>query len=350
MAKNIGYLLQPNATPTAAEAPYLVRLVPTGVANDADLIAELAAEMPVTEARYAMIWREAIARAIPHLKAGESVDLGAFRLVPHITKAMAYEDSAFDPAVNELIVAVYLIGELAEATKGLVPKKLSSAAVDALVKVSNVMDVKTERFSEIRGTDEFAILGNGVTLDGEDEYVRALNAKTGETLAEATVVKVSKGQRAFATFAEPLPAGRVTIEIGTHGLIADAHLHVFTKTVSVLAAPPVPRINEVVMRGYESTPDEMPLIWTTPVTIKGTGLKLQSGDVVKTELEIEGAIVATGTLTGLVTASDDTTIEIAHLTNDNERCPDGDWWRANTRVVIEREGQRYVHPVTFTEG
>ena len=286
MARNIGYLIQPNATPTAAQAPYLARIVPTGVANDADLIADLSAEMPVTAARYNTIWREAFACAIPRLKAGESVELGCFRLVPHIEKAMACEDSAFDPESNELVVAIHLIGELAEATKGLVPTKISSAAIASLVKVSNVMDVATETFAEIHGTDEFVVLGNGVTLDGEDEYVKALDAKTGEEIAVATIVRVSKGQRGFAKFESPLQAGRMTVEVGTHGLIADEKLHVFKKPVTVLKGEPpthAPRITSVHSGAHPELDGQV---------IKGSGLIVEGKNLGGARLSI--AYVAPG--------------------------------------------------------
>ena len=112
------------------------------------------------------------------------------------------------------------------------------------------MDVTTEAFGEIHGTDEFALLGNGLTLDGDDEYVRILDAKSEEELVRATVYRVSKGQRGYAKLPSALPKGKAILEIGTHGLLDDEALHVFRKPVTILAGaepvdPTAPRILNV---------------------------------------------------------------------------------------------------------
>ena len=250
MEKTVGFYLYPNTSATSESARNLIRIIPTGVATDADIVEDVSREMPVTEARYRMIVQEVTRIMLERVRRGEKVDIGPLRFELHDPDAKAYEDSAFDPEVNCLKVKVTILGELAKATEGLVPKKISAAVAAGLVQFSNEMDVTTEAFGEIRGTDEFVLLGNGLTLDGDDEYVRILDAKSEEELARATVYRVSKGQRGYAKLPSALPKGKAILEIGTHGLLDDEALHVFRKPVTILAGaepvdPTAPRILNV---------------------------------------------------------------------------------------------------------
>ena len=221
---DIRYYLVKNATDTAAKAPYTVRVVPNGVANLNDLVAEILTRISSSEQRVRMALAEAAKVMLKHVLAGETVDFGGIRFKAQIPGSMDYEDSPFEPGVDEVVVCAYADDELRGTFDGIVPAKLSAEEVAASVKVSNVMDVATERFGEIHGTAPFKVLGNGVTLDGEGESAKLLDKKTGEALATAGVTTVSKGQRATCALgpvAGGIARGAYVLEVTTFGLVGE---------------------------------------------------------------------------------------------------------------------------------
>ena len=229
-----------NATDTAEKAPYIYRVIPNGVANTNDLVSDLLKRVAGTDGRVRMIVNEALKVAIEHCRKGETVDFGPFRLKPHISGSTPYEDSPFDEAANAFILDFYIDEELRDTFDGFVPRVISGKEIGSLVKVSNVMDVGTQEFGVVYGSNPFEILGNGVTLDGEGESVKAISKKTGEVVGTATVMSVSKGQRATCKFAPALPAGDYTFKVTTYGIAGDTTPHVFSKSVKVVAAKPTP--------------------------------------------------------------------------------------------------------------
>ena len=272
---DIRYYLVKNATDTAAKAPYTVRVVPNGVANLNDLVAEILTRISSSEQRVRMALAEAAKVMLKHVLAGETVDFGGIRFKAQIPGSMDYEDSPFEPGVDEVVVCAYADDELRGTFDGIVPAKLSAEEVAASVKVSNVMDVATERFGEIHGTAPFKVLGNGVTLDGEGESAKLLDKKTGEALATAGVTTVSKGQRATCALgpvAGGIARGAYVLEVTTFGLVGETAPRVFRKPVTLAeAVPDVPK--PTLTNAHSPGCDPMEVTMHEDVILDGTRLK-----------------------------------------------------------------------------
>ena len=238
---SIGYYLMPNPTDTAEKAPYLPKLVPNGVANLNDIAAKVAESLPVSEERAKLLVRENFTESLKMALAGYSVDMGARRMKARIPGSMPCEDTPFDPETNACVIELYADGELSGAFDTLVPVKLTAEQLRNAIKFSNVMDVGTQNMGEIHGTDEFMILGNGITLDAEGESAKLVDRKSGETLATAEVVTVSKGQRAtceLPAVAGGIAPGQYWLVVTTFGLIGEATPRVFRKPVTLTEAVP----------------------------------------------------------------------------------------------------------------
>ena len=179
---SIGYYLMPNPTDTAAQAPYLPKLVPNGVANLNDIAKKVAESLPVSEERAKLLIRENFTESLKMALAGYTVDMGALRMKARIPGSMPCEDTPFDPETNACVIELYADGELSGAFDELVPVKLSAEQLRNAIRFSNVMDVETQHMGEIHGTGEFMILGNGITLDAEGESAKLLDRKAGEVL------------------------------------------------------------------------------------------------------------------------------------------------------------------------
>ena len=243
ITNTIGYYLRPNPTDTAAQAPYLPKLVPNGVANLNDVARKIAESLPVSEERAKLIIRESFTESVAAALLGYTVDMGALRMKARIPGSMPCEDTPFDPEANACVIELYADDELSGAFTALKPVKLTAAQLANAIKVSNVMDVETERFGEIHGTDEFMILGNGVTLDATGESAKIVDRKTGAELATAEVVSVSKGQRATCKL-NPVEGGiakgQYWLVVTTFGLIGETTPRVFRKPVTLVEAVPAP--------------------------------------------------------------------------------------------------------------
>ena len=250
ITNTIGYYLRPNPTDTAEKAPYLPKLVPNGVANLNDIAERIAASLPVSEERAKLIIREAFTESVEAALLGYTVDMGALRMKARIPGSMPCEDTPFDPETNACVIELYADDELSGAFDALKPVKLTAAQLANAIKVSNIMDIETERMGEIHGTDEFMILGNGVTLDAEGESAKLVDKKSGETLATAEVVTVSKGQRATCKF-NPVEGGIAKgsywIVVTTFGLIGESTPRVFRKPVTLVEAIPAPEPKRIVI-------------------------------------------------------------------------------------------------------
>ena len=239
----IGYYLRPNPTDTAAQAPYLPKLVPNGVANLNDIATKVAESLPVSEERAKLLIRENFTESLKMALAGYTVDMGALRMKARIPGSMPCEDTPFDPEKNACVIELYADAELNGAFEALKLVKISAEQLANAIKFSNVMDVETQNMGEIHGTDEFMILGNGITLDGEGESAKLLDRKTGEVLATAEVSTVSKGQRATCAFAAVpggIAKGAYVLEVTTFGLVGETTPRVFRKPVTLVEAIPEP--------------------------------------------------------------------------------------------------------------
>ena len=236
ITNTIGYYLRPNPTDTAEKAPYLPKLVPNGVANLNDIAKKIAESLSVSEERAKLIIRETFTESVAAALLGYTVDMGALRMKARIPGSMPCEDTPFDPEKNACVIELYADDELAGAFDALKPVKLTATQLANAIKVSNVMDVETEHFAEIHGTNEFMILGNGVTLDAPGESAKLADRKTGAETATAEVVSVSKGQRATCKFAAVeggVSAGLYWLVVTTFGLIGETTPRVFRKPVTL---------------------------------------------------------------------------------------------------------------------
>ena len=281
----IGYYLMPNPTDTAAQAPYLPKLVPNGVANLNDVAKRVAESLAVSEERAKLLIRENFAESLKMALEGWNVDMGALRMKARIPGSMPCEDTPFDPEANACVIELYADAELSGAFDALVPVKLTAEEIANATKFSNVMDVGTERFGEIRGTGEFMILGNGVTLDAEGESATLVDRKTGAVLATAEVESVSKGQRAtcaFAAAAGGVPRGRYWLAVTTFGLIGETTPRVFRKPVELVEAiPDTPAPTVVITKVKTGSVDGKIVLDEDEFEIVGEHLEKLEGDTLK---------------------------------------------------------------------
>lgn len=351
---NIGYYLVRNAMPTASDAPYLVRVVPTGVANFNDVIADVLEAVPGTESRFRMIWAETIRVALQHALEGETVDLGGIRIRLHIPESMDYEDSPFDAKSNTLVVEAYADAELADAFANVLPRKLTAEAVKAAIKFSNLMDVETEEFNVIHGTNPFVALGNSITLDAEGESLKILSKKTGEVVATATVSTVSKGQRATCTLPAGVETGDYIAQLTTFGLVGESTPRVFRKAVKVIAAPAPtgPTITKVTSDG----PVEDDHLAVSKNHVLGTGLALGEGDHVYLRLiDTDGTVLEDNSQDHRVASSTDAEITSGDsgFWPDDSEYPDGEWDEEGRTVklrVVKADGTAAERRVYLDDG
>jgi len=355
MATNtIGYYLVPNTTGKTTGS--FIRIIPNGTAYFADVAADVMASLSTTQQRLAMVWNETVRVALAHVAEGHTVDLGGIRMRPRIPGSMLYEDQPFTPGTDEVIVELYEDSEIASAFDDVIPYRVTAEDVAGSLKVSNIMDVATEAFATVIGTTSFAVLGNGITLDGPDEYAKAYAKKTGSLLGTATIDRVERGQRAYCHFATALAPGEVTLEIATHGLAGETALRKFAKSVTVLASetPVVPTITSVQQTG-RAEPNQIKLSPSVNWVINGTDLA-HEGDTVWVELYSNetGELIDWGNQTSgdapKIVSSTPTQITLNGVWWESKR-PDGEWYNAYplTKVVIKRGDQRIEFPMTFTE-
>jgi len=89
----------------------------------------------------------------------------------------------------------------------------------------------------------------------------------------------------------------------------------------------------------------------SPSVTHGTNLALGTSDKVLIELYRDGVCIDDGDLSanGKVVSSSDTAINISSFCWNNRTVPDGDWWDAypDSKLIVVKNGVRYVHPITF---
>jgi len=241
---NIKYAIVKNEMPASAtDAKYLGIAIPNGVRNRALMTANALKSEHFAEATFDAVVDAAVALTEELCAEGRDVDWGPVKFLAKMHGSMPCEDSAFADGTASLTVDADATNATRAALDALTPVKASAAEIAQAIKVSNVMDVATEQFGVVIGSTQFAILGNGITLDAEGEYAKALDRKTLEVKGTATVQSVSKGQRAYCKFDPQLAAGDYTLEIATKGLVGETTPRVFRKPVTaVYVAPTLTRI------------------------------------------------------------------------------------------------------------
>ena len=244
----IKYTLYRNEMPaTRDSAPYLARVVPNGVVNKLQLTDDVVATEFLTATTCDSATAAIRTKAIELILDGWTVEFGGVNFRANITGSFDTEDGSWDLDRNN----IEIIAEPTDALRNVladVTPTLAHGDLASLVKLSTEMDLTSKTFSTVVGSNLFRIAGNLLTMDGEDEYVKALPADGTEPIA-ATVLRVEDGQRAECRFEPALAPGRYHLEIATHGLIAEPSLRIFRLPVTVKAAtvPPAPTsvVNEI---------------------------------------------------------------------------------------------------------
>ena len=302
--KAIGYYLVKNETGNGSG--YFIRIVPNGVVYWSELLESVMENFTTTKNRAEMIWTEAVKVALKHALRGETVDLGGVRIRPVISGSSPCEDSDYAEGSGEMLVLSYVDTELADTFDNVIPYRINLDDLATKVKVSNIMDVASQAFGVIDGTNEFVVLGNNLTLDADGEYVKLLDRKSGEAKATATVKRVSKGQRAYCELpsGSAIAAGDYTCEIASKGLIGATTPEIFRKAVELVTAvvPPEP----VTVTKVTCSAGDGKILREGNSTVYGTGfsrvarfkldyIAAQSGEAAQYELPINSIDRETGT-------------------------------------------------------
>lgn len=246
----IRFYTYPNPTTTATDAPFLGRVVPNGVVNRNDLIAEIKSRIATTDARVIAHIEEAIAVAIEKAKLGYTIDFGFMKFVPHITGSVECVDTPWAANVQKFVFDGYGNADLRNCLDNIAPTRIDGSDLASKIRVDNIEDLDSKRIGVIVGTKQFVITGNGMTVDSEGEGVKLLNKKTLEVVQAATIVSVSKGQRAYCKFATAPAAGKYYIEVKTKGLVGLDTPVPFRKPITVETDPTPPAPQPTLTKAY----------------------------------------------------------------------------------------------------
>ena len=259
---NIGYRLVKNMMPATAEkAPYLGMAIPVGsLAYDNILKEMLKAGTKMTQPT-AKYFLQALYEYAAEAIADEVVriNIGTVSLYPAIDGSFDTEDANFDPKRNTLYVGASFSQELRDRVSGIAPDFAGDASLGT-VKLHSCMDLETEVFKVIRGTETFCLAGANVTVpDGPDESL-GLYAKNGvDKIADIVVSETDGGQRLFCHLSDAVavPKGTYKVRLASHGLDPTDPLTVATLTVTLVEAVPAPVVQppEIGEIRTESTED-----------------------------------------------------------------------------------------------
>jgi hypothetical protein len=171
------------------------------------------------------------------------INMGAVSLYPMIGGSFDSEDDAYREPRNSLYVGATLSQEIRDAVSGIVPDSLGAERAAGSVRISSVMDLASETYRLIDGTNQFRIAGIDLTVpDGEDESLALVAADGLTKVADITVVSTEDGQRIVCTLASAVPAGTYHVRLVSHGLDPTAPLSTVLYRVTVKAGgtPPTP--------------------------------------------------------------------------------------------------------------
>lgn len=136
----------------------------------------------------------------------------------HITKSFPTADAAFNPTVNEAVMAIQTNAETRDSLDG-VKLKEDTTATAALrgPKINSVCTGGT-RFSVIVGTQKFVIAGTGLHLDKTKatDKVTLTNAKSGVVTDVTGYTCDGDGFRIEAQLGAALPAGNYTLTVSVN--------------------------------------------------------------------------------------------------------------------------------------
>ena len=244
---NIGYKLIKNCmAATAEKAPYLGMAIPVGsLAYDNILKEMIKAGTKMTQPT-AKFFLDALYEFAAEKIAADVVriNLGTVSIYPMIDGSFDSEDAPFNPKRNSLYVGASLSQELRDRVAGIAPDFAGDVSLGT-VKLHSCMDLETEVFKVIRGTEDFCLAGaNVVVPDGEDESL-GLYAKDGVTkVTDIVVSETDGGQQLFCHLSDAVavPKGTYKVRLASHGLDPTDPLTVATLTVTLVEAvtPPAP--------------------------------------------------------------------------------------------------------------
>ena len=245
---NIGYKLIKNCmAATAEKAPYLGMAIPVGsLAYDNILkkMVETGTKMTQPTAKFFLdalyeYAAEKIAEDVVR------INIGTVSIYPMIDGSFDSEDAPFDPKRNSLYVGATLSQELRDRVSGIAPDFAGDASLGT-VKLHTCMDLETEVFKVIRGTEDFCLAGANVTVpDGADESL-GLYAKDGVSkVADIVVSETDGGQQLFCHLSDAaaVPKGTYKVRLASHGLDPTDPLTVATLTVTLVE--PVVALKEI---------------------------------------------------------------------------------------------------------
>ena len=278
---NIGYKLVKNCmAATAEKAPYLGMAIPVGsLAYDNILKEMIKAGTKMTQPT-AKFFLDALYEYAAERIAAEQVriNVGTVSIYPMIDGSFDSEDAPFDPKRNSLYVGATLSQELRDRVAGIAPDFAGDVSLGT-VKLHTCMDLETEVFKVIRGTEDFCLAGANVTVpDGADESL-GLYAKNGvDKVADIVVSETDGGQQLFCHLSDAVavPKGTYKVRLASHGLDPTDPLTVATLTVTLVEAIPAPEpvVGPTLTKLYPTrSPDQVGVIPRNGIlTVEGTGL------------------------------------------------------------------------------
>ncbi len=241
MAKNIGYKLVANATPTAEAAPYTGMAIPVGsLAYDNILTAMLASGTRLTKAT-AKFFLDAFFEYAAEACANDTmrVSTGTVSVYPAISGSFPSEDAPFDPLVNALYVGASFSQALRDKVAGVEPGYSGDEDAVGSVRVDSEMDIESSRFKTIDGVKAFRLAGRNLTVpDGEDESI-ALYSKDGLVKKSDVIVTENDGGQRITCKLKgdvAVPKGTYKLRIASHGIDPTDPLTVTTVTVTLVTA------------------------------------------------------------------------------------------------------------------
>ena len=240
---NVGYKLYKNNMPATSEkAPYLGMAIPVGSLAYDNILKEMirhGTKMTQPTAKYfldALYEYAAEKIAEEHVR----INIGSVSIYPAIDGSFDSEDAPFDPERNTLFVGASFAQELRDMVAGIAPDYAGGASLGT-VKLHSCMDLETQVFKVIRGTEDFRLAGANLTVpDGSDESL-GLYAKNGvDKVADIVVSETDGGQRitCHLSDAQPVPVGTYKVRLCSHGLDPTDPLTVATLTVTLAEAVP----------------------------------------------------------------------------------------------------------------
>ena len=243
---NIGYKLVKNMMPATAEkAPYLGMAIPVGSLAYDNILKEMikaGTRMTQPTAKYFL---QALYEYAAEAIADEVVriNIGSVSLYPAIDGSFETEDANFDPGRNTLYVGASFSRELRDRVSGIAPDFAGDTSAGT-VKLHSCMDLGTQVFKVIRGTEGFRLAGENLTVpDGSDESL-GLYAKNGvDKVTDIEVSETDGGQR-ITCHLKPtdatIPKGVYKVRLASHGLDPTDPLVIASLTVTLTEAIPAP--------------------------------------------------------------------------------------------------------------